>query len=85
MRLVVDTCGLETSDALYDLAAGANEEHRNRFYAVLTGFGNHMTQELAPLCVEGHVYQPKLWLDEWEEANKKPNGRKAKYQSVSIC
>ena len=79
MRRVVDECGLEPSDALNALAAEANEGHRKRFYAVLTGFGDYKPEELAPLWIEGDLYQPKRWLDQWEEANKKPSGRKAKH------
>jgi hypothetical protein len=78
MRRVVDECGLEPSDALNSLAAGANEAHRKRFYAVLTGFGDYKPEELAPLWIEGDLYQPKRWLDHWEEASKKPSRRKVK-------
>ena len=69
MRRVVDDCGLEPSDALNSLAAEASEEHRKRFYAVLTGFCDYKPEELAPLWVEGDSYQPKRWLDQWETAN----------------
>ena len=72
MRRVVDDCGLEPSDALNSLAAEASEEHRKRFYAVLTGFGDYKPEELAPLWVEGDSYQPKRWLDQWETANRQP-------------
>ena len=71
MRRVVDECGLEPSDALHALAAEASEEHRKRFYAVLTGFGDYQPDELAPLWIEGDTYQPKAWLDRWEALNKK--------------
>ena len=72
MRRVVDDCGLEPSDALNSLAAEASEEHRKRFYAVLTGFGDYKPEELAPLWIEGDSYQPKRWLDQWEAANRQP-------------
>ena len=77
MRRVVDECPLEPSDALNALAAEASEDHRKRFYAVLTGFGDYKLEEPAPRLVEGDLYQPKRWLDEWEEANRKSRGRKA--------
>ena len=81
MRRVVDECGLEPSDALNSLAVEASEEHRKRFFAVLTGFGDYKPEELAPLWIEGDVYLPKRWLDQWEAANRKggkPSDRKAK-------
>jgi hypothetical protein len=81
MRRVVDECGLEPSDALSSLAVEASEEHRKRFFAVLTGFGDYKPEELAPLWVESDLYLPKRWLDQWEAANRtdiKPNGRRGK-------
>ena len=47
MRRVVDECGLEPSDALNSLSVEASEEHRKRFFAVLTGFGDYKPEELA--------------------------------------
>jgi len=81
MRRVVDECGLEPSDALNSLAIEASEEHRKRFFAVLTGFGDYKPEELATLWVEDDLYLPKRWLDQWETANRKsskPSGRKGK-------
>jgi hypothetical protein len=81
MRRVVDECGLEPSDALSSLAVEASEEHRKRFFAVLTGFGDYKPEELAPLWVESDLYLPKRWLDQWEAANRtdtKSNGRRGK-------
>ena len=83
MRRVVDECELEPSDALNSLAAGASAEHRKRFYAVLTGFGDYKPEELAPLWIEGDLYQPRQWLEQWEAANKKPNSRKANKPATS--
>jgi hypothetical protein len=81
MRRVVDEYGLEPSDALNSLAVEASEEHRKRFFAVLTGFGDYKPEELAPLWIEGDQYLPKRWLDQWEAANRKgskPSDRKGK-------
>jgi hypothetical protein len=86
MRRVVDECGLEPSDALNSLAVEASEEHRKRFFAVLTGFGDYKPEELAPLWIEGDQYLPKRWLDQWEAANRKstkPSGRKGKKPVVA--
>ena len=83
MRKVVDECGLEPSDAINCLAANASDEHRKRFYAVLTGFGDYKPDELATLWLEGDKYQPNHWLDQWEAASRKalkPSGRKPKKQ-----
>ena len=41
------------------------------------GFGDYKPEELAPLWVEGVLYQPKCWLDQWEVANRKSRDRKA--------
>ncbi len=72
LRRVVDECELDPSDAITALAAEASEEHRKRFYAVLTGFGDYKPEELAPLWIEGDLYQPKRWLDQWETAHRQP-------------
>lgn len=48
LRRVVDECELEPSEAITALAAEASDEHRKRFYAVLTGFGDYKPEELAP-------------------------------------
>lgn len=66
MRRVVEECGLDPSDALASLAAGAPEAHRRRFFAVMTSFGNYSPLELDQLWVEGDTYQPMLWLQGWE-------------------
>jgi len=71
MRRVVNEYGIEPSEALNSLADKASEQHRKRFYAVLTGFGDYSPQELAQLWIEGDVYLPKSWLDQWEAANRK--------------
>jgi len=81
LRQVVDEFELDPSDAITALAAEASEEHRKRFYAVLTGFGDYKPEELAPLWIEGDLYQPKRWLDKWEAAKRqlrKPGSGKGK-------
>ena len=81
LRQVVDEFELDPSDAITALAAEASEEHRKRFYAVLTGFGDYKPEELAPFWIEGDLYQPKRWLDKWEAAKRqlrKPGSGKGK-------
>ena len=81
LRRVVEDYSLDPSEAITSLAAVASEEHRKRFYAVLTGFGDYKPEELAPLWIEADHYQPKRWLDQWEDSNRQrrqPSGSKGK-------
>jgi len=81
LRRVVEECELDPSEAITSLAAVASEEHRKRFYAVITGFGDYKPEELAPLWIGADQYQPKRWLDQWEASHRqghKPGGSKDK-------
>lgn len=67
MRRAVEAQGLDPADALDRLAAVAGPAHRKRWFSVLTGFGNYTPLELAQLWVEGDIYRPMQWLQEWQE------------------
>jgi transcriptional regulator with XRE-family HTH domain len=81
LRRVVEEWALDPSEAITTLAAAASEDHRKRFYAVLTGFGDYKPDELAPLWIGTDQYLPKRWLDQWEDSNRQgrqPGGSKGK-------
>jgi len=68
LRRVVSDHNLDPSAAISQLAARAGSSQRNRFYAVLTGFGDYSSEELSALWqADGH-YRPDTWLAQWEQA-----------------
>jgi hypothetical protein len=75
MHRVVLQLDLEPSSALASLVDGAAEEHRKRFYAVLTGFGDYRPDELDALWIEGDTYWPEQWLSQWELRKAQAEGQ----------
>jgi transcriptional regulator with XRE-family HTH domain len=85
LRRVVEECDLDPSDAMEGLATEAGAEHRKRFYAVLTGFGDYRPEELSALWLEGDTYLPRQWLEQWEQTvrrRRRRNGSRRKPTSV---
>jgi len=68
LRRVVTDHNLDPSAAINQLVARAGSSQRNRFYAVLTGFGDYSSAELSALWQADGQYLPDTWLAQWEQA-----------------
>ncbi len=68
LRQLLDAHGLEPLEALPALLAHAPEDQRQAFYAVLIGFTDYTSGQLAQLWIKAEHYEPHRWLAQWQSA-----------------
>ena len=72
LRSLIAAHQLDPATALAELMQLVGEEHRQGFYAVLTGFRAYSPQELSALWLHGERYRPEQWLEQWRRSLPAP-------------
>jgi len=68
LRSLIEAHQLDPATALAELMQLVREEHRQGFYAVLTGFRAYSPHELSGLWLHGDRYRPEQWLEQWRRS-----------------
>jgi len=68
LRSLIEEHQLDPATALAELMQLVGEEHRQGFYAVLTGFRAYTPHELSTLWLHCDRYRPEQWLEQWRRS-----------------
>ncbi|MFM7585757.1 MAG: hypothetical protein ACKO6M_01905 [Bacteroidota bacterium] len=68
LRSLIEAHQLDPATALAELMQLVGEEHRQGFYAVLTGFRAYSPHALSGLWLHGDRYRPEHWLEQWRNS-----------------